>query len=90
MNASSLAGLTSGQPAAVKKAAETALAEYNKASAAAEGEFWSKLAGAMKAIPDPDRETFRKALLPVWDDFDKNSGGKAKPWIDRITQTTGK
>jgi TRAP-type transport system periplasmic protein len=90
MNGSSLAGLTSDQQAAVKNAAETALAEYNKASTAAEGEFWSKLAGAMKANPDPDRESFRKALLPVWDDFDKSSGGKAKPWIDRIAQPTGK
>jgi tripartite ATP-independent transporter DctP family solute receptor len=90
MNATSLGGLTPDQQTAVKKAAETALAEYNMASIAAEGEFWTKLAGVMKGNPNPDREAFRQALLPVWNEFDKTAGGKAKPWIDRIAQAAGK
>ena len=38
----------------------------------------------MKANDKPDREAFRKAMMPVWEELDKAAGGKMKPWTDRV------
>ncbi|MBL8590703.1 MAG: TRAP transporter substrate-binding protein [Methylobacteriaceae bacterium] len=84
MSASVLSGLPADQQAAVKEAAKTALMEFNKATEAASGDYWKKLAATVKANETPDREAFRKAMMPVWEELDKAAGGKMKPWVDRI------
>jgi TRAP-type transport system periplasmic protein len=84
MSTSVLNGLPADQQAAVKAAAATAVGEYNKASIAAGEEFWKKLAGAVTANESPDREAFKTALAPVWQEMDTAAGGKMKPWIDRV------
>lgn len=84
MSTNVLSTLPADQQAIVKAAAQTAVAEYNKASIAASDDFWKKLAAAVKANPTPDREAFKTVLLPVWDELDKAAGGKMKPWVDRV------
>jgi TRAP-type C4-dicarboxylate transport system substrate-binding protein len=84
MSASVLSGLPADQQAAVKEAAKTAVNEFNKATEAASGDYWKKLATTVKANETPDREAFRKAMMPVWEELDKAAGGKMKPWVDRI------
>ena len=84
MSSAVLSALPADQQAAVKAAAATAVAEYNKASIAAGEEFWKKLAQSSKANENPDREAFKIALAPVWVEMDAAAGGKMKPWIDRV------
>lgn len=84
MSTSVLNALPADQLAIVKDAAKQAVAEYNKASIAAQDDFWKKIAGVIKVNDKPDREAFKAALLPVWDELDKAAGGKMKPWVDRV------
>lgn len=84
MSTAVLSALPADQQAAVKAAAATAVNEYNKASIAAGDEFWKKLAQALKADDNPDREAFKTALAPVWQEMDTAANGKMKPWIDRV------
>lgn len=84
MSTAVLSGLPQDQQEIIKTAAATAVEEYNKASIAAGDEFWTKLAGAVKANGDPDREAFKTAMLPVWDEMDAAAGGQMKPWIDQV------
>lgn len=86
MSSGVLASLPADQQAAVKEAGKMAVAEFNKATEAASGDYWKKLASVVKANETPDREAFKKALVPVWDELDKAAGGKMKPWIDRIVE----
>jgi tripartite ATP-independent transporter DctP family solute receptor len=84
MSSAVLGALPADQQAAIKAAAKTAVDEYNTASIAAGEEFWKKLTQTTKAIDNPDREAFKVALAPVWQEMDTAAGGKMKPWIDRV------
>ena len=84
MSSNVLASLPADQQAAVKEAGKIAVAEFNKATDAASGEYWKKLAATVKANDKPDREAFRKAMMPVWEELVKAAGGKMKPWTDRV------
>ncbi len=82
-----LEGLSEDLRNKVLAAGKQATDEYNKASIAADSEFWTKLAGATTAVETPDREAFRTALAPVWTELDQQAGGQMKPWIDRVVAT---
>lgn len=84
MSTAVLSGLPGDQQEIIKSAAATAIEEFNTASKAAGEEYWNKLAEALKANPDPDREAFKAAMLPVWDEMDAAAGGQMKPWIDQV------
>ena len=83
-NAGKFAGLDAEEQGAIHRAAETALAEFNDATAAASDAYWAQLAESMEAVDDPDRPAFQKAMTPVWDEFVARAGEPGQAWIDLV------
>ncbi|WP_180900380.1 TRAP transporter substrate-binding protein [Martelella soudanensis] len=83
-NAGKFDALDAGEQDAIHRAAETALAEFNDATAEASDEYWAQLAETMEAIDDPDRPAFQKAMAPVWDEFVARAGEPGQAWIDLV------
>jgi len=89
--ASSLAvdGLPADQAAIVREAAATAVDEFNTKSIENGGKFWDQLAATLQANPNPNRDAFKQALLPVWDEMDAAAGGEMKTWIEKTQAVSG-
>lgn len=81
--------LPAEQATIVREAGATALDEFNTASIENAGKFWDQLAAALEANPEPNREAFREALLPVWDEMDAAADGEMKSWIERTQAVSG-
>ena len=78
------AGLSPEQQDAMKQAAETAVSEFNTATAEAAEEYWNQLAETMEAVDEPDRAALREAMLPVWESFVAQTGDAGQAWIDQV------
>ncbi|WP_421952944.1 TRAP transporter substrate-binding protein [Pelagibacterium sp.] len=87
-NAGKFDSLSAEQQDALHRAAETALSEFNVATAEASEEYWNQLAEVMEAIDDPDRAAFQEAMAPVWDEFISRTGNAGQAWIDMVVAAT--
>lgn len=83
-SAMAMDGLGAEEQAAVREAATIAIDEFNTASIENGGKFWDELAASLEANAEPDRDAFREALLPVWDEMDSAADGGMRAWIDRV------
>ncbi|ODT81703.1 MAG: hypothetical protein ABS76_11150 [Pelagibacterium sp. SCN 64-44] len=83
-SAMAMDGLGEDEKTAVREAAAIAVDEFNTTSIENGGKFWDDLAAALDANAEPNRDAFREALLPVWDEMDAAASGGMKPWIERV------
>lgn len=83
-SAMAMDGLGEDERTAIREAAAIAVDEFNTTSIENGGKFWDQLAAALEANAEPDRDAFREALLPVWDEMDAAAGGGMKAWIERV------
>lgn len=81
-NSAMFDGLTPEQQDAMKRAAETAVTEFNTATQEASQTYWDQLAETMETVEEPDRAAFQEAMQPVWTDFVSTAGDAGQRWID--------
>jgi tripartite ATP-independent transporter DctP family solute receptor len=84
-----LDSLTPEHQEVIRSAGETATAEFNTATAEASEDFWNRLAETLEVVDEPDREAFREAMAPVWDEFIAANGEAGQGWIDKVIAAGG-
>lgn len=84
-----MAGLTEEQQEIVRRAAATAVDEFNAATREASQGYWDQLAERLETVEEPDRAAFQQAMSPVWDEFTATTGDAGQGWIDRVTGVSG-
>jgi len=84
MNLDRFNSLSDSQQAAIREAAHEAFELwFREEIQTSENEAYEELTGLMEANNDPDMESFREAMAPVWDDFIAEAGPRAAEWIER-------